>query len=214
VDLTGFYRLAARDRRLGPLVLRFHGVKPPRFPTLFETLGNAIACQQVTLNLGILLLNRLAQTYGFGMQRQGECAYSYPRPEEVGALHPDGLRPLGFSGQKSRALVGLARAITETRIDLNSLANLEDETAVTRLREFWGVGRWSAEYVLLRGLGRLHVFPGDDVGARNHLQRWLGRAASFDYGGVQRALQRWKLYAGLVYFHLLLKRLAERGYLS
>jgi DNA-3-methyladenine glycosylase II len=36
-----------------------------------------------------------------------------------------------------------------------------------------GVGRWSAEYALLRGLGRWSVFPGDDIGARRHLKNWL-----------------------------------------
>lgn len=45
-----------------------------------------------------------------------------------------------------------------------------------RLRELRGVGRWTAEYVLLRRLGRLHVFPGDDVGAQKSLARWLGRS--------------------------------------
>ena len=43
----------------------------------------------------------------------------------------------------------------------------------SKLTSLSGIGRWSAEYVLLRGLGRLHVFPGDDVGARNNLARWL-----------------------------------------
>jgi DNA-3-methyladenine glycosylase II len=46
------------------------------------------------------------------------------------------------------------------------------------------VGRWTAEYVLLRGLGRLAVFPGDDVGARNNLRRWLGQPVSLDYAGA------------------------------
>jgi DNA-3-methyladenine glycosylase II len=71
-----------------------------------------------------------------------------------------------------------------------------------------GIGRWSAEYVLLRGLGRLHVFPGDDVGARNNLARWLGLESPLDYGAVRRAVSRWQPYAGMVYFHLLLDRLA------
>jgi DNA-3-methyladenine glycosylase II len=60
------------------------------------------------------------------------------------------------------------------RIDLEAF-DLNDAGAVTRLLELRGVGRWTAEYVLLRGLGRTHIFPGDDVGARNNLQRWLGR---------------------------------------
>jgi DNA-3-methyladenine glycosylase II len=74
-----------------------------------------------------------------------------------------------------------------------------------------GVGRWTAEYVLLRGLGRLHVFPGDDVGARNNLQRWLGLLEPFDYDGVQRTLAKWQPFQGLVYLHLLLKALQLEG---
>jgi hypothetical protein len=58
IDLTEFYRLAARDGNLGPLAERFRGLKPPRLPTLFEGLVNGIACQQMSLTLGILLLNR------------------------------------------------------------------------------------------------------------------------------------------------------------
>jgi 3-methyladenine DNA glycosylase/8-oxoguanine DNA glycosylase len=44
---------------------------------------------------------------------------------------------------------------------------------MARLLEIRGVGSWTAEYVLLRGLGRTNVFLGDDVGARNNLARWL-----------------------------------------
>ncbi|HEX5085711.1 MAG TPA: hypothetical protein VFY40_27065 [Blastocatellia bacterium] len=63
----------------------------------------------------------------------------------------------------------------------------------------------------MRGPGRLHVFPGDDVGARNNLQRWLRLEKPLDYEGTRHALIRWKPYAGLIYFHLLLKHLPKRG---
>src|SRR5439155_24807920 len=89
-----------------------------------------------------------------------------------------------------------------------------DDEAVIRLCDLRGVGRWTGEYVLLRGLGRTHVFPGDDVGARNNLQRWLRLTKPLDYQAVRRVLSRWDDYAGLVYFHLLLDRLGEAGYLG
>jgi DNA-3-methyladenine glycosylase II len=54
-DLSAFYSLAADDPFLGPLTRRFRGLKPPRLPTLFECLVNAIACQQLTLTVGIRL---------------------------------------------------------------------------------------------------------------------------------------------------------------
>ena len=44
--------------------------------------------------------------------------------------------------------------------------------------------------------------------------RWLGLAQPLDYAGVQRAVAGWRPYAGLIYFHLLLDRLAARGHLE
>jgi len=56
---------------------------------------------------------------------------------------------------------------------------------VERLTSLRGIGRWTAEYVMLRGLGRLHVFPGDDVGARNKLERLLGTRRRLDDEAVR-----------------------------
>jgi len=219
VDLSGFYRFAEADPQLGPLARRFRGVKPPRLPTDFETLVNAIACQQITLTQGIHLLNRLAQTCGLadpaanGATDGDSLPHAFPRPNELAELDPQDLKSLGFSTQKAQALVELACAIRDGGLDLEALAELDDNAATSRLIALRGVGRWTAEYVLLRGLGRIHVFPGDDVGARNNLQRWLGLAEPLDYAGTQRALAGWKPYGGLIYFHLLLDRLAQMGYL-
>ena len=60
INLAEWYRLAHRDRRLAELADRFRGLKPPRFPTVFEALVNAFACQQLSLVVGLELLNRLA----------------------------------------------------------------------------------------------------------------------------------------------------------
>ncbi len=65
-----------------------------------------------------------------------------------------------------------------------------------------------------QGLGRLHVFPGDDVGARNKLQRFFSIDAPLDYDAIARLAARWQPYAGMVYFHLLLDSLAESGFVS
>jgi DNA-3-methyladenine glycosylase II len=99
-------------------------------------------------------------------------------------------------------------------VDLEVLAQGQDAAVQQGLLELRGVGRWTAEYVLLRGLGRLHVIPGDDVAAQKRLARWLGRSRPMDYAGVQRAVRRWSPYAGLVYLHLLLEGLSQAGALD
>ena len=214
INLAAFYRFAARQEPLGQLAQRFRGMKPPRLASVFESLINAIACQQVTLTLGIRLLNGLAANYGPVLHDGDVTVHAFPRPEDLAGLRPDELRRLGFSRQKGRAMIELARSITEGRVDLEGLAALPDEEAVERLRRLRGVGRWTAEYVLLRGLGRTHVFPGDDVGARANLERWLRLAEPLDYEGVRSTLAKWYPYGGLIYFHLLLDRLAEAGTLT
>ncbi len=211
IDLTEFERFAAPDIHLGPLARRFRGMKPPRFPTLFECLVNAIVCQQVTLTLGIRLLGRLAELYGLEAKGGADQARAFPRPEDLAGRTPEELRLQGISRQKARALIDLASAVAEGRLDLERLAAEPDDFVVDRLCRLRGVGRWTAEYVLLRGLGRLHIFPGDDVGAQNNLKRWLETQAPLDYEGVDRALAPWRPYAGLIYFHLLLDRLAATG---
>jgi DNA-3-methyladenine glycosylase II len=90
-------------------------------------------------------------------------------------------------------------------------ATLEDGAAIERLTSLRGIGRWTAEYVLLRGLGRLHVFPGDDVGAHNKLRHLFGIHTPLDYESVHRLVARWHPYAGVVYFHLLLDSLSQAG---
>jgi DNA-3-methyladenine glycosylase II len=213
LDLGAFDRFAARHKPLHALAVQFRGMKPPRFASVFEGLVNAIACQQLTLTVGIRLLNRLAHACGPASHAGNAVAHAFPRPEDLARMSPMALRELGFSRQKGRAMLELAGAVAGGSLDLESVAVLPDDAALARLQELRGVGRWTAEYVLLRGFGRIHIFPGDDVGGRNNLQTWLRLPKPLDYDGVSRTLYRWRRYGGLVYFHLLLGRLAEAGFI-
>jgi DNA-3-methyladenine glycosylase II len=196
VNLAPFYEFAAAHPRLGPLAECFRGLKPPRFPTVFEALVNAITNQQISLTAGMTVLSRLAAVFGH-----------FPLPEEASRLAPGEYRALGYSYAKARSVIANAA------VDLESLDALDDEAALARLMALPGVGRWTAEYVLLRGLGRTHVFPGDDVGARALLERWLGRRKALDYEGVRRVLGPFRPYGGLLYLHLVLEGVAQAGHL-
>jgi DNA-3-methyladenine glycosylase II len=211
IDLRAFYCLAAQHPRVRELASRFRGLKPPRFPSAWESAVNGIACQQLSLAVGILLLNRLAAQYGLPSGQ--DDGHAFPRPEDLSSVMPESLRSLGFSGAKSRALIQLAGQISSGQLDLESLADFGNGDAVSRLMDVPGVGRWTAEYVLLRGLGRVDAFPGDDIGARNNLARWLKLRKPLDYARVARVLHHWKPYAGMIYFHLLLDGLERAGHL-
>ncbi|MCC6498888.1 MAG: DNA-3-methyladenine glycosylase 2 family protein [Anaerolineales bacterium] len=213
VELDGFYRMAGRDKKLEPVAERFRGFKPPRLESLFETLVNAIACQQFTLTMGIRLLNSLATKYGLAFQSDDGIHHAFPRPQELANADIEDLRQMKFSYPKARYITGLAQSIVQGDVNLDELAALDDQNAVKRLCDLKGIGRWTAEYLLLRGLGRTRIFPADDVGARNHLQRWLELPEKLNYETVHQALRPWQDYGGLIYFHLLLKSLSEKSIL-
>ena len=209
--LKEFYQLSQKDEKLSSLASHFLGLKPPRFPTVFEAVVNGIACQQLSLDLGIILLNRLSARYGSSLKLGGNVVYTFPSPENLSNLSSDNLRKLGFSCNKGRAIIELAQALTSGEFDLEELEKLDNAEALERLCQLRGVGRWTGEYVLLRGLGRLDVFPADDVGARRGLQQWLGLNKALDYSVARSIIAKWNPYAGFVYFHLLMNRLTREG---
>jgi DNA-3-methyladenine glycosylase II len=210
IDLSSFYEFAVSDKWLKPLAERFRGFKPPRFLSPFEALVNGITCQQLSLTVGIILLNRLVEHHG----RELHDRHAFPEPCDLKSLRSEELAPLGYSHNKARALIELSQAIIEKRFEPAALEIASTQDALAKLQQLRGIGRWTAEYALLRGLGRTNIFPGDDVGARNNLERWLDLRNPLTYDSSQRVLKKWAPYGGLIYFHLLLDRLEHLGYLS
>ena len=212
-DLKPFYRLAEGDPRLQTLARSFLGMRPPLFPSVFEAVVNAIACQQLSLVVGIHLLNRLAERYGPTPSNRGALP-GFPTPDGLAGADPQVLRELGFSRAKARAVILLAQQTASGAVDLEALRHETDDRAFTTLLELSGVGRWSAEYTLLRGLGRWNVLPGDDVGAQNNLRRRFDLDTSPGYDALAGLARDWWPYGGLVYFHLLLDSLAGSGHVT
>jgi DNA-3-methyladenine glycosylase II len=209
-DLHEFHGRVGEHKGFAALVAPFIGVKPPRFPSVFEAVLNGIACQQLSLIVGIHLLNRLSATFGPAVGDQ----HAFPRPEDLADRRRAQIRRLGFSGRKAGTIHSLARAIMHGEVNLEDLAAKEDAVALEALLSLAGVGRWTAEYVLLRGLGRWDTFPADDVGSQGKLQSWLHLRERPGYDRVQQILAPWKPYRGLIYFFLLLNHLRGEHLLS
>lgn len=151
------------------------------------------------------LLNRLAATAG----RAAGALHAFPEPEDVADLSTPTLRALGFSARKAETIRALATAAAAGARSLESLEPLDDAAVVEALVRRSGIGPWSADYVLLRALGRFHVFPRGDAGALNGLRSFLVAEGRDD--DPCAALAGWSPDAGLVYFHLLLRGLDDSG---
>jgi DNA-3-methyladenine glycosylase II len=216
-DLSDFYRLACGDAHLRELADRLRGMKPVRYATAFEAFANAVACQLFSLSAGMHVLNRLTEAFGMLSNIDGPAPLirSFPPAAAIAHSNPDALRALGLSRQKGQYLIGLAQlAIDPKDPDFVSIGQLDDDDAIARLSKIRGVGRWTAEYVMLRGFGRINIFPGDDVGGRNKLFEWLGMSDAPTYDGVGRMLERWRPYGGLIYLHLIVNAVVDAGHVA
>jgi hypothetical protein len=115
---------------------------------------------------------------------------AFAHPDQLAGLLPDELKRHGFSGTKARTIVETARVIVAGELDLGSLEQLDNAAAIERVPRR-GVGRWTAGYVLLRGLDRLNIFP-ETTSARTTSS---GASSTFDarldYDGVKQLVARW-----------------------
>jgi DNA-3-methyladenine glycosylase II len=207
VDLSEFYARAKKETHLKKLVEEFRGVKPPKFSSLFETFVNAIACQQLSLEAGLSLLNKFTERFGKKFAEKKEVFFAFPEPNSIMRCKPYQLRKLGFSFHKSEALISLAKEMVKHPEKFHQLENLSDEELISFFCSLKGIGRWSAEYVLLRGLGHTEVLPGDDIAVHKKIKKLLCLRKNPTYETIKAVEKKWYPFAGLIYFHLLLKGL-------
>ena len=208
-DLADFERSAATIPWLVPLVTRMRGVKPPRYPTLWEACANAIVFQQLSLRAASAIMRRLIVALGRPVPTDHAPLplYLFPAPESLQHASDDLLRAAGLSLNKIAALRHVAQAIASNTLDATTLERCTTADAAAMLRQIKGVGPWTAAVILLRGLGRLDVFPANDTSVAANIALVAG-SVPFD---AQRVLDVLGPQRGMLYFYLLLARLEARG---
>jgi DNA-3-methyladenine glycosylase II len=142
--------MASAIERIGPCTLTPN-------PNLFETLVDAIISQQISVKAADAIMARLRAAIHAGSD-------DLIRPEALALLDQDAMRAVGLSPQKMRYIRDLTDRVTSGQLDLEQLSELDDETVITELVKVKGIGRWTAEMMLIFSLGRPDVLPVDDLG--------------------------------------------------
>jgi AraC family transcriptional regulator of adaptative response / DNA-3-methyladenine glycosylase II len=172
-DAAGFERQFSADPLLGAIVMRQKGLRIPLTPQPWEALAWAILGQQISVRFAVALRRELIGACG-QVHRSGLRAH--PTPEAVAALDVDALRKLKFSGPKAEYLLAAARAVASGELPLASLRGLREMSARRAARLLGGIrgiGPWTVQYALLRGLGFADCLPSGDAGLAQGLARLL-----------------------------------------
>lgn len=196
------------DGALRTAVLSLRGMRPPRFANLFESFVNVIPFQQLSLDAGVTIVGRLIQRFGRPVEHGGRQHHASADARAIAAARLPQLRACGLSRGKAQTLRNLARMIEARELNEEEISRMTSQQALHVLMELPGIGPWSAALVLLRGFGRLDVFPPGDVGAARGLGPLLqlSRRTSID-----RIVERFGDRRGYLYFCGLGASLLARG---
>ena len=206
VDLSEFHRHARATPWLAPLARSMRGLKPPRYPALFEACANAIVFQQVSLHAASAIMRRLILALSTKVERDGVSLAVFPSVEEFLGADDAVIRTAGLSAGKLATLRRAGEAIATGAISEAMLEERSSADAGLLLRGIKGIGHWTAAVILLRGFGRLDVFPSNDSSVAVNLALVAGERV--DAGPVVETLGAQR---GMLYFFLLLARLEARG---
>lgn len=207
VDLAPFYAGVRGVPWLARLAEDARGVKPPRYPSLWEAVVNAVVYQQISIIAAGAILRRLIERYTVPRDVEGVRLHPFPAARTLLAAEPADLRSLGLSAQKIGALGAIAAAIESGALVEAALVPLPTPELLAALTAHKGIGPWTAAVIALRGFGRLDVFPMNDSGAAAGLRRLSGDADVEPESIIARLVPQ----QGMLYYHLLVGRLAERG---
>ena len=209
VDVRPFYRAQREDPVLGPAIRASRGLRAAGWPSLFEALVSAVLSQQINLRFAYSIRRELALALGRRARIEGRSYVAFPTPRRVARETPASLRSFRLSEAKARAIHGIARAFASGALVDAELEALPDDAVVERLMTLRGVGRWTAEIALIRGLYREDAFPAADLGVVKYLaQGLLGHKGVAREAEMRRYAERWRPYRALalVYAYAELER--------
>jgi len=128
-----------------------------------------------------------------------------PLPEEIIATPVEVLRGVGLSYAKASYVHNVARFALEQGFDHRKLGKMDDEEAIGYITQIKGVGRWTAEMLLMFALGRKDVFSPDDIGIQNamiHLYKLDNTDKKAFRTELLRISQAWSPYRTYACLHL------------
>ncbi len=191
---------AAVSAVLGPLADDAPGLRVPGSMDGFEMAIRAILGQQVTVRAAHTLAGRLVERFGEPLATPiAGVTHLFPPAGQLVAQSVEALAELGIVRQRASAILALARAVTEGRLDLGPAADVP--AALAALESLPGIGRWTANYIALRALAWPDAWPTGDIA----LQKALGAPSA---KAAEARAEIWRPWRGYATLHLW-RRLGE-----
>lgn len=149
------------EANIRPLLLQIEMPELAPSGNVYYNLMESIVSQQLSVKVADVIFRRFLTLF----------PDDYPHPELVVAIDFDRLRSVGLSGQKASYLQNVAQFAIENNLESIDWNTMSDEEIIVFLTQIKGVGKWTVQMLLMFSLSRPDVFPVDDLGIQQGMQR-------------------------------------------
>jgi DNA-3-methyladenine glycosylase II len=203
-DLKAVYQQTQSDPIMAKIIQQLCGFKYPTTATVFESLVDSIVEQQISIKIARTIEERLAERFGDKLEIDGACYYAFPTPQNIVATSISDIRACGLSQRKAEYIYGAAKAITDGKLDLEAMkTNPDIDAIINELDALKGIGVWTAELTIYRGMQRLDVLPADDFGIRRVISKYYCGGKPIKAAEAREVAKLWSSWQGLAAFYLL-----------
>lgn len=150
-----------KDQVLASIFQEGTEIKHQPHEDIYVSLLSSIISQQLSTKVALVIKNRFLALF----------PDNYPAPDMVLNQPDETLRSVGLSLQKTGYIRNVAAYAETGKLNYQFILEMEDEALIKHLTQIKGVGRWTAEMILMFTLGRPDVFPVDDLGIQNAMKK-------------------------------------------
>ena len=199
-EIEAFERVFIQHPEIGHTLQTQKGLRVPQSSSFYEALTWAIIGQQINLNAAIALRRKLIQLVGL---RQAKGLLCYPEAQHIASMPLEQLLSIGMSNNKAQALITVSQKILSHALPVTEWLNTKPiEEIREQLLAIKGIGPWTVNYTLLRGLGWLDGSLHGDVAVRSKLTNLLGKTDNISEKAARDWLSQFSPWRALVAAHL------------
>ncbi len=202
-DLNPFYEEVKNDNIMAELTRKMRGLKSPTTPTVFEALVDSIVEQQISLNVADSMKRKLIKTFGDTLNLNGEVYYTFPTPSKLASVSSEQIRQCGLNLKKIEYIKEISKLIANGKLKLEKFKEYENtEEIIKELDEIRGIGVWTAEMTMVRGIQKLEAMPADDLGLRRIISHYYCKETRIASEEARKIAENWGKWKGLASFYL------------
>ncbi len=202
-DLAPFYKETKTDKTMTSIAQKLWGLKSPTTPTAFEALIDSIVEQQISLKVANSIEAKLTKRFGDALSLEGEVYYAYPTPHKLASAEIEAIRQCGLSQKKAEYIQGISKLVAEGKLDLEKLSCSSADEIIRELDKVRGVGVWTAELTMLRGMQKFEALPADDLGLRRVISRYYCGGKEIVSVQARKIAENWGRWKGLAAYYLI-----------